>query len=51
MGDSNEGRDWAHRFWWWRRIGHDYNEHIARAGVDVDYWTPIVEPWINWEDR
>ncbi|HUW17142.1 MAG TPA: hypothetical protein VMW94_08685 [Actinomycetes bacterium] len=51
MGDSNEGRDWAHRFWWWRRIGHDYSEHIARAGVDVDYWTPIVEPWINWEDR
>ena len=50
MGDSNEGRDWAHRFWWWRRIGHDYSEHITRAGVDVDYWTPIIEPWINWSE-
>jgi hypothetical protein len=47
-GDSNEGRDWAHRFWWWRRIGHDY-EHLWN-GVDPDYWTPIIEPWINWED-
>jgi hypothetical protein len=50
MGDSNEGRDWAHRFWWWRRIGYDHREQIARAGVDVDYWTPIIEPWINWDE-
>ena len=44
---SNEGRDWAHRFWWWRRIGHQYDP----KGQDVDYWTPIIEPWINWDDR
>lgn len=44
--DSNEGRDWAHRFWWWRRIGHDYDPR----GQDVDYWTPILEPWINWDE-
>ena len=48
--DNLEGRDWAHRFWWWRRIGHDYREHWERAAVDPDYWTPIVEPWINWEN-
>lgn len=45
--ESNEGRDWAHRFWWWRRIGHDYDPR----GQDVDYWTPILEPWINWVDQ
>lgn len=44
--ESNEGRDWAHRFWWWRRIGHDYDPR----GQDVDHWTPIVEPWINWDE-
>jgi hypothetical protein len=44
--ESNEGRDWAHRFWWWRRIGHDYDP----KGQDVDYWTPIIEPWINWNE-
>jgi hypothetical protein len=44
--ESNEGRDWAHRFWWWRRIGHSYDP----KGQDVDYWTPIIEPWINWDD-
>jgi hypothetical protein len=44
--ESNEGRDWAHRFWWWRRIGHDYDP----KGQDVDYWTPIIEPWINWDE-
>lgn len=44
--ESNEGRDWAHRFWWWRRIGHEYDPR----GMDVDYWTPIVEPWITWDD-
>lgn len=49
--DNNEGLDWAHRFWWWRRIGHDYSEHHRSANLDPDYWTPIVEPWINWEDR
>jgi hypothetical protein len=48
--DNNEGRDWAHRFWWWRRVGHDYAEHYTRAGVDPDYWTPIIEPWINWQE-
>ena len=48
--DNLEGRDWAHRFWWWRRIGHDYREHWERAAVDPDYWTPIVEPWINWDE-
>lgn len=48
--DNNEGRDWAHRFWWWRRIGHDYSLHALRAKVDPDYWTPIIEPWINWHD-
>ena len=48
--DNNEGLDWAHRFWWWRRIGHDYTEHYQRAGLDPDYWTPIIEPWINWDE-
>lgn len=48
--DNNEGKDWAHRFWWWRRIGHDYTEHYQRAGLDPDYWTPIIEPWINWDE-
>lgn len=48
--DNLEGKDWAHRFWWWRRIGHDYREHWERAAVDPDYWTPIIEPWITWDD-
>jgi len=48
--DNNEGKDWAHRFWWWRRVGHDYREFYQRAGLDPDYWTPIVEPWITWRD-
>lgn len=47
-GDSNEGRDWAHRFWWWRRIGHDYR-HLWND-VDPDYWTDILEPWITWDE-
>ena len=48
--ESNEGKDWAHRFWWWRRVGHDFTEHYQRAGLDPDYWTPIIEPWINWDE-
>ena len=47
--DNLEGRDWAHRFWWWRRIGLDYADDYRRARVEPDYWTPIVEPWITWE--
>ena len=49
--DNNEGRDWAHRFWWWRRVGHDYRAWWEYARLDPDYWTPIVEPWITWADR
>jgi hypothetical protein len=48
--DNLEGRDWAHRFWWWRRIGHDYREHWERAGVDPDWWNDTLEPWINWDE-
>lgn len=48
--DSLEGVDWAHRFWWWRRVGHDYSVEAARMKVDPDYWNGKLEPWITWDD-
>lgn len=48
--ESNEGRDWAHRLWWRRRVGLDDSADAARMQVDPDYWTGKAEPWINWHE-
>lgn len=68
IGGTNEGLDWAHRCWWWRRILDSsgslleplqagYRERLHRlielTGIaeQVAAWTPILEPWINWDDQ
>ncbi len=48
--DNLEGVDWAHRCYWWRRIGRDITQHAERMKVDPDYWNEKIEPWITWED-
>lgn len=53
-GGSNEGLDWAHRVFWWRRIGIDpglLDEMVRVGGLQeqLDGWAPILEPWISWE--
>lgn len=49
--DNLEGKDWAHRLWWLRRVGHDVTPHAERMKVDPDYWTERLLPWITWDDH
>lgn len=66
LGGSNEGNDWAHRIWWWRRClaaGPDTLPKIPYArrlqslatflGVDeeVARWNEVLPQWISWDDR
>lgn len=49
--DNLEGRDWSHRLWWLRRMGHDVAEHAQRMAVRPDYWNHRLESWITWNDQ
>lgn len=63
IGGTNEGRDWAHRCWWWHRtwvtnppLGDPRSQVILRklrvGNLWDDYkaWDAIIPPWINWAD-
>lgn len=55
---SNEGRDYAHRIWWWQRTGDAQRRDrmwkiAARAGLvnDLLAWDNLLPAWISWNDQ
>lgn len=66
IGGSNEGLDWAHRVWWWRRAyastpsmhskfrgyGANLNALESLCGIQkqVHDWEEKLKPWVTWND-
>jgi hypothetical protein len=63
IGGTLEGKDWAHRIFWWERTAHGepgYEDRMSllRRMVEQDGiyhdlldWEHALEPWINWDDQ